>query len=60
MSQRSDNIRFKILPDGNIRAYQVHKGKCGASEWYLTTFMGGVSPTLTTAQPRKLLIIKPL
>lgn len=41
MSQRSDNIRFKILPDGNIRAYQAHKGKCGASEWYLTTTMGG-------------------
>lgn len=45
MSQRSDNIRFKILPDGNIRAYQAHKGKCGASEWYLTTTMGGIANT---------------
>lgn len=37
MSRRSDNITFKMMPNGNIRAYQADKpDKCGVSELQIT------------------------
>jgi len=37
MSRRSENIAFKVMPNGNIRAYQADKpDKSGVSELQLT------------------------
>lgn len=40
MSARSEAIRFKVMPDGHIRAYDAVKHR-GASEWYLDNPGGG-------------------
>lgn len=47
MSKRSDNIGFKVMPNGNIRAYRTDKAdKRGVSELMVT--YGGVSPRLSS------------
>lgn len=49
MSKRSDNISFKMMPNGNIRAFRTDKAdKRGVSE-LMITFGGGISPTILTA-----------
>lgn len=41
MSKRSDNIGFKVMPNGNIRAYRTDKAdKRGVSE-LMVTYGGG-------------------
>lgn len=44
-TRRKDNIRFKLMPDGHIHAYQAHKHNSGAGEWHMATSFcrGGVS-----------------
>lgn len=49
MSKRSDNIGFKVMPNGNIRAYRTDKAdKRGVSE-LMVTYGGGISSTILTA-----------
>lgn len=51
MSRRSDNISFKVMPNGNIRAFQADtKDKRGVSEMNVTN-PRGVSPTIITMPP---------
>ena len=46
MSRRSENIAFKVMPNGNIRAYQADKpDKSGVSELQFTN-PKNVSPTV--------------
>jgi len=50
MSQRADFIRFKKMPNGNIRAYQSDTpDKRGVSELQLTNIKNP-APTVTTTQ----------
>ena len=49
---RGDYIRFKVMPDGNIRAYQSDTDdKRGVSEWMLTNVLNE-SATITTNIPK--------
>ena len=49
MSRRSDNIRFKRMPNGDYRCFQSDTfDKRGVAEWMLTNPMNE-SPTVTTA-----------
>lgn len=49
MSDRADNIRFKVMPDGNIRAYQGNtEDKRGVSELQITN-PKNPSDTITAA-----------
>lgn len=62
-TRRKDNIRFKLMPDGHIHAYQAHKHNSGAGEWHMaTSFCRGGSPCVTTgtANERKIVIIERL
>ena len=57
MSNRSDNIRFKTMPNGNIRAYQGDTDdKRGVSELQFTNPINP-SPTVTTTNEIKIYII---
>ena len=57
MSNRSDNIRFKTMPNGNIRAYQGDTDdKRGVSELQFTNPLNP-SPTVTTTNEIKIYII---
>lgn len=57
MSTRSDNIRFKTMPNGNIRAYQGDTDdKRGVSELQFTNPLNP-SPTVTTTNEIKIYII---
>lgn len=51
---RAEAIKFKLMPDGVIRAHDTRKGS-GLSEWHIIT-SPSVCDTLTTAQPHKLLM----
>jgi len=49
MSRRSDNIRFKRMPNGDIRCFQGDTfDKRGVAEWQITN-PRNESPTVTTA-----------
>ena len=57
MSRRSENLRFKVMPDRNIRAYQGDtEDKRGVSEMMLT-FTGNEAPTLTVGNITKIYLI---
>ena len=44
------------MPNGNIRAFQCNtKDKRGVSEWNITNIMG-VSPTIISSAPPKILV----
>lgn len=36
MSNRQDILRFKVMPNGDIRGYRDTHDKRGASEWQIT------------------------
>lgn len=36
MSHRQDILRFKVMPNGDIRGYRNTYDKRGASEWQIT------------------------
>lgn len=51
MSRRSEHIAFKLMPDGNIRAYQDDtEDKRGVSELMITN-PENVSPTIISSTP---------
>ena len=51
---RKEAIKFKLMPDGVIRAHDSRYG-CGVSEWHIIT-PPHICDTITTAQQHKLLI----
>lgn len=51
---RKESIKFKLMPDGVIRAHDSRYG-CGLSEWHIIT-PPHICDTITTAQQHKLLI----
>ncbi len=51
---RAEAIKFKLMPDGVIRAHDGRYG-CGISEWHIIT-PPHICDTITTAQQHKLLI----
>ncbi len=54
MSRRKDRIRFKMLPNGNIRGFQNNRGgQAGASEAQFIN-PDNISPTVITARPIKI------
>ena len=54
MSRRSDSLRFKTMPNGDIRAYQSDTyDKRGVSEWMLTN-PKNPSPTVITGNEIKI------
>ena len=56
MSDRQEHIRFKVMPNGNIRAYQGNTyDKRGVSELMITN-PRNESPTLTTENAIKIII----
>ncbi len=56
-ANRQDNIRYKEMPNGNIRGYQDNERKSGVSELQFT-HPDNVNPTLTTAHEPK--VIEPI
>jgi hypothetical protein len=57
MSDRQEHIRFKVMPNGNIRAYQSDTyDKRGVSELQITN-PRNESPTLTTENTIKIYLI---
>ena len=57
MSRRSDAIRFKVMPNGDIRAYQSDTyDKRGVSEWMITN-PKNESPTVITGTEIKIFLI---
>ena len=55
MSKRSEHIAFKIMPNGNIRAYQSDtEDKRGVSELQITDVFN-VSPTVISSTPPKII-----
>ena len=51
MSRRSEHIAFKLMPDGNIRAFQSDTSdKRGVSELMITDPMNS-SPTVISGTP---------
>jgi hypothetical protein len=56
MGDRQENIRFKVMPNGNIRAFQADTyDKRGVSELMITN-PRNESPTLTTENAIKIII----
>jgi len=56
MRKRSENIAFKLMPDGNIRAYQSDTpDKRGVSELQITDIRNE-SPTVISSTPPKIII----
>lgn len=56
MSSRSEHIAFKMMPDGNIRAFQSDTvDKRGVSELQITN-PRNESPTIISATPPKVII----
>ena len=56
MSRRSDNLRFKVMPNGDIRAFQSDTfDKRGVSEWMLTN-PKNQSPTVITGNEIKIFL----
>lgn len=57
MSRRDENIRFKVIPNGNIRAYQSDTyDKRGVSEMQIT-HPKNCAPTLTTEGNIKIYLV---
>lgn len=55
MSKRSEHIAFKLMPDGNIRAFQSDTDdKRGVSELQITD-PNNPSPTIISATPPKII-----
>lgn len=55
-AMRKDNIKYKIMPNGNIRAYNGSTlDKRGISEWQITN-PENESPTITTSHNPKIFI----
>jgi hypothetical protein len=55
MSNRGDHILFKMMPNGNIRAFQGDtKDKRGVSELQFTD-INNESPTVTSTTPPKII-----
>lgn len=56
MSKRSEHIAFKLMPDGNIRAYQSDTfDKRGVSELQITDIRNE-SPTVISSTPPKIIM----
>ena len=56
MSKRSEQIALKMMPDGNIRAYQSDTDdKRGVSELQITD-PSNPSPTIISASPPKIIV----
>ena len=56
MSNRTERMRFKMLPNGNMRAYLDDYKKTGVSEWQFIS-PNNIGPTITTAHIPKILLL---
>lgn len=55
MSKRSEHIAYKLMPNGNIRAFQSDtKDKRGVGELQITD-INNESPTVTSTTPPKII-----
>lgn len=52
MSSRQENIRFKILPDMTLRAFNAATYKSDSISEWLCNFVGNPCNTLTTSIPK--------
>lgn len=56
MSRRNENIAFKVMPNGNIRAYDKgSEDKRGISEWQITDPYN-ISPTIIVGNTIKIIV----
>lgn len=56
MSHRQELLRFKIMPNGNIRGYRNTNDKCGAGEWQIMK-PTNVSSTVQSAWCGKIYLV---